>query len=192
MAANGVRLGPNARPLDVKPTIRIVVFSVLLSVGLIVADSLRSDMTVETAALSLSADTTDRVAARQIGGQSAGRQIVSPAVGPESVALVDDADSVDETIEAEVASATEERSDSSAELEESSAEVIAQDGDGDQTQLALADIPATTVAVEPIAAHHHDDSPYNDHHDHNNDGRAAASHRQRTIQRGSDHCRNNQ
>jgi hypothetical protein len=76
-------------PFDIKPTVFIVMFSLLLA-GVLIASSTRSSAEpVETAALRALDDGADRVSARQVGNQSAGRQVISPSLSPKSVALVD-------------------------------------------------------------------------------------------------------
>jgi hypothetical protein len=84
-----VRMGDTRRPFDIRPTIFILGFSVLLAGALIVVNTRSPADSVETAALRVLDEGAERVGARQVGAQSAGRQIVSPAVRPESIPLAD-------------------------------------------------------------------------------------------------------
>lgn len=84
------RMGDARRPFDIRPTVFIIGFSVLLAGALIVVNTRSSADSVETAALRVLDEGAERVRARQVGAQSASRRIVSPALTPESVPLADD------------------------------------------------------------------------------------------------------
>ncbi len=83
-------MGDAGRPFDIKPTVFIAIFSVLLASALVVVNSRLSSQHVETAAMRVLEESAERVAARQVGAQPASRQIVSPALSPDAFALVDD------------------------------------------------------------------------------------------------------
>lgn len=82
-------MGDARRPFDIKPTIFIAIFSAALAGALIAVNTLAPSDTVETAALRVLDEGAERVGARQIGQQSASRQVVSPVVSPASVRLLD-------------------------------------------------------------------------------------------------------
>ncbi len=83
-------MGDARRPFDRRPTFFIIGFSVLLAGALIVVNTRSSADSVETAALRVLDEGAERVRARQVGAQSASRQIVSPVLTPGSVPLADD------------------------------------------------------------------------------------------------------
>ncbi len=83
-------MGDARRPFDTRPTIFIVIFSALLAGALIVENTRASADSVETAALRVLDEGAERVGARQVGGQSPSRQLLSPSLSPDSVPLADD------------------------------------------------------------------------------------------------------
>lgn len=86
---SGVSVGVNTRPFDIKPTVFVAIFSLVLVGTLIVLQS-RSMDAVETAAARTLEDGAARVNARQVGVQLSGRQVVSPELSPDAVALTDE------------------------------------------------------------------------------------------------------
>ena len=121
------------RPFDIKPMALMVASAVLLVLGLVGFDVSRSSDAVETAALTLVDDSTDRVS-RQVGSQSAGRQVVAPSLDSAEVGEAN-------IVEAEVASSEEA-------VDETP---LAQDIDSDVAQLALPPV-TSTVGVAPADA----------------------------------------
>lgn len=143
-------MGNSFSSFDKRPTLVIVVSSLALTAGLIAMSSVRSQDAVETAALRVQDLGVERVVARQIGSQSLSRQIISPSVTP----LTSDAAQVAQTvtggddeqlgespedIETEVAGASLD-SDDGAPPERT------EQGETTANQLALVELPATTVA----------------------------------------------
>ena len=121
------------RPFDIKPMALMVASAVLVVFGLVGFDVSRSSDAVETAALTLLDDSTDRVS-RQVGTQSAGRQVVAPSLDSAEVGEVN-------AIETEVTSAEEAVGEA----------LLAQDADSDATELALPPV-TSTVGVAPADA----------------------------------------
>jgi len=134
-------MGDVQRPFDIRPTIFIAVFSVLLAGILIVVNTRTSADSVETAALRVLDEGADRVGARQVGSQSPSRQLASPSLSPESVPLADDG-----TIDVEVADETAENtgvSDAATDTEQ-----VPDRNDADDVE---ASGPATTAAATTVA-----------------------------------------
>ena len=132
-------MGDARRPFDIRPTIVIVIFSALLAGVLIAVNTRHSADSVETAALRVLDEGAERVGARQVGGQSAGRQVVSPSVSPGSVPLEDDAQ-----IDAEVAGEGE----SNAASDTATGDTLTPDESSNVREDA-GPAPSTTVALTP-------------------------------------------
>ena len=134
-----VRMGDARRPFDIRPTVFIIGFSVLLASALIVVNTRSSADSVDTAALRALDEGAERVGARQIGAQSASRQIVSPAVTPESMPLADGVviDVAGESVNADAPDA------------EASANATAE---GDAANPATTVVPAAAVTDAPAPA----------------------------------------
>jgi hypothetical protein len=132
-------MGDARRPFDIRPTVFIIGFSVLLASALIVVNTRSSADSVDTAALRVLDEGAERVGARQVGAQSSSRQIVSPAVTPESMPLADGV-VIDVAGESVVADAPDE---------EASADTTSE---GDAASPATTVVPAAAVTDAPAPA----------------------------------------
>lgn len=154
-------MGRERRPFDIRPTIFIAIFSALLATGLIVANTRSSADSVDTAALRVLDEGAERVGARQVGGQSASRQIVSPALAPDSVPLADDpqidADVAGDgeslassrTADDETPTQDEESSGAPVEATAPSTTVALSETDTDAPNTATTSRPPTTATASP-------------------------------------------
>ena len=140
-------MGHARRPFDIKPTVFIVIFSLLLAGMLIALNSRSVSEPVETAARASKKEGAERVVARQVGSQSAGRQVVSPQIAA-------DANALSAGIGLAGAAVPLESSNNATELLANEANDVAVDVEvaSETIELAVAPSPPTTTATVSIVA----------------------------------------